>query len=332
METAIIINNALGQLEHHTGLKAKWHPGGPKELDGKIDFRYNNQLHTVFIEVKKELRNHQLPQLEELKKNYQPLMVVAEYIFPKIKEELRKKGIAYLETNGNLYYKQGDTFLWLDGQKAMLTGKAKKGRAFTKTGLKLVFHFLLNEHLVNVTYREIARRTGIGFGNVNFIMTDLKEQGFLLAIDKQTYKLVNKKELLNKWMEGYEQKLKPALLIGTFRFLKEEDFMNWKRLPLQNMKTWWGGEPAGDLFTNYLKPEELTLYTTEKKNELIRHYRLIPDEKGKIKAYQKFWQYDEVNDNVVPPLLIYIDLMNKGDRRCTETAQKIYDAQLQNQF
>jgi len=32
--------------------------------------------------------------------------------------------------------------------------------------------------------------------------------------------------------------------------------------------------------TNYLRPGELTLYTLEKRNELIQHYRLIPDPAG----------------------------------------------------
>ena len=30
--------------------------------------------------------------------------------------------------------------------------------------------------------------------------------------------------------------------------------------------------------------------------------------------------------------LAYTDLINKGDRRCTETAQKIYDEYLQDKF
>jgi hypothetical protein len=143
---------------------------------------------------------------------------------------------------------------------------------------------------------------------------------------------VNKKELLNKWMDGYEVKLKPDLLIGTFRFLNVEDFLNWKTLPIQGKKTWWGGEPAGDLLTNYLRPGELTLYTIEKRNELIQRYRLAPDEKGNVRVYQKFWQYDDTKESVVPPLLAYADLMNTGDRRCIETAQKIYDDYLRDKF
>ena len=107
---------------------------------------------------------------------------------------------------------------------------------------------------------------------------------------------------------------------GTFRFLKEEDFTNWKKLLIRNGKTWWGGKPAGDLFTNFLRPAELTLYTTDTRNELIKNYRLIPDEKGNVNAYKKFWQHDGVNDKVVPPLLVYADLVNTNDRRCMETA------------
>jgi hypothetical protein len=43
------------------------------------------------------------------------------------------------------------------------------------------------------------------------------------------------------------------------------------------------------------------------------------------------WEHDEV-DTVVNPLLAYADLITKGDRRCTETAQKIFDEYLQDKF
>jgi len=44
-------------------------------------------------------------------------MVIAGQIYPKMKEELRKENIAYLETNGNVFYKGKDLMLWIDGQK-----------------------------------------------------------------------------------------------------------------------------------------------------------------------------------------------------------------------
>ncbi len=327
-----IIHIALENLQKHAGITGKWDEHGPTELDGQVEMMVENHPIKFNTEIKQELRIHQLPKIIDQAKRFGPLMVVANRIFPKIKEELRHHGIAYLETNGNIWIKQNGILLWLDVQKPLRDIKEKSNRAFTKTGLKVVFHLMLHEKDVNLPYRDIANITEVGLGNINYVITGLKEMGFLLKLNKDEYKLVNKMALLDKWITAYGERLKPALQTGTFRFLKEEDFANWKTLPLRNGKTWWGGEPAGDLFTNYLRPGELTLYTVETRNELIKNYRLIPDDSGKVKVYKKFWHYEEVHDNVVPPLLVYADLMNTGDRRCTETAQKIYDEFLQNKL
>lgn len=138
---------------------------------------------------------------------------------------------------------------------------------------------------------------------------------------------------MQKWIGAYEANLKPGLLIGKFRFVKEDDFLHWQKLQLQNDKTWWGGEPAGDILTNYLKPLELTLYTKENRNELIKKYRMVPDTNGNIKIYKAFWyQQNEKNEKTVHPLLVYADLINTGDQRCLETAQKIYEQYLQDKL
>ena len=108
--------------------------------------------------------------------------------------------------------------------------------------------------------------------------------------------------------------------------------MVWKDLELDTTKTVWGGEPAGDLLTNYLKPEEFTLYTDESRTELIRNYRLIPDDKGRIEIYEKFWKDNGSKQETAPPLIVYADLMGNSDRRSIETAQKIYDEYLQTQL
>lgn len=327
-----IIDIALENLQKNAGITGRWEENGPRGLDGLLDIVVENQNIRLNIEIKSELRNHQLPAIMEQAAQYGNLMVVANNIFPKIKEELRKNKIAYLETNGNIWLQKNGILLWVDTQKPVNEIKNKGNRAFTKTGLKVVLHFLLQEQDINLPYRDIAAITGVGLGNVNYIMTGLKEMGFLVKMDKKQYKLINKKELLEKWMTAYAERLQPALKIGTFRFLKDEDFLNWKSLRLQNNKTWWGGEPAGDLLTNYLRPAILTLYTTETRNDLIKNYRLIPDEKGNVKVYKKCWYYDEVNEIIAPPLLVYADLMNVGDRRCMETAQKVYDELLQDRL
>ena len=335
---AQIVELALKSLQRNTGITGTWKPTGIKELDGQLELKLNNKTIKLNAEIKRELRRQNLPQIGVLSEQFDPLMVVAQYIFPKIKEELREKGIAYLETNGNIFLKQQDNFIWLELQKALPPQVEKMSRAFTKTGLKVLFYFLLNEDLLNLPYREIATLTDVALGNINYVISGLKEQNFLLKLSQHQYKFQNKKELFEKWITAYEKRLKPTLEIGTFRFVKPDDFFNWQNLPLNPEKTLWGGEPAGDLLTHYLKPAKLTLYTTEEKNELIKNYRLVPDPRGNVKVYQKFWKEENVytnhteQDTVVPLMLVYADLINTNDRRCIETAEKVYEQYLQNKF
>ena len=92
------------------------------------------------MEVKKELRQHQLNAILNRTRTDRPLIIVANQIFPTIKENLREHNIAYLEANGNVYIKHEDVLIWIDGNKPLQEAKDKTNRAFTKTGLKTVFH------------------------------------------------------------------------------------------------------------------------------------------------------------------------------------------------
>ena len=326
---------ALVNLQRTVQIKGKWidiaQNKASNGLNGQIEFVINQNPVKFNAEVKNNLRAINLPLIYKLAKEKAPLIIVADLIFPKIKEELRNHNIAYLEANGNIWLKNGETLLWIDANKTLPVEKEKINRAFTKTGLKVVFDFLRNETLINAPYREIALQTGVALGNVNYILNGLKEKGFLLKIDKDRYELTNKKELLTTWIIKYAEKLKPELEIGTFRFLRNNDFVNWKKVPLKKGKTWWGGEPAGNILTQYLKPAELTLYTLETRNDLIKHYKLIPDPTGNVKVFKKFWKDDDA-ENTVPALLVYTDLINTGDHRCIETAEKIYDEFFKEKF
>jgi len=334
MQQEEIVHTALENLQAHALIKGNWKRPASAETDGKIEFIIENQKLTFDIIIKKELQSHQFQQIINLSRQYPSFLLVAARLLPKTKEQFRQLNIAYLEANGNIYLKHDRFFVWIEANKPLVIQVNKEGRAFTKTGLKVVFEFLLDETWLNKPYRQIAKYTGTAIGNVTNILKGLKQEGLLLPLTKKEYSFRDKEILIKKWATAYDTKLKPSLKIGTFRFLKEADFINWKNLPLQPGKTWWSGEPAGDLYTNYLRPAELTLYTTETRNELVKNYRMIPDEKGNVKVYKKFWQYvdNEENTNVVPPLLAYADLINTHDRRCIDTAQKIYDACLQNKL
>lgn len=324
-----IISQTLENFQTATQIQALWIRSGFKELDGKLRLNIENEIFDFNVEIRNELRGHLLPKIYEFNQKYQPFILIAYRLYPEIKKQLREHNIAYIEANGNVYFKEWNKWFWIDANTPLKPEQNNRNRAFTKTGLRVLFEFLNSPELINHTYRQIAEYTGTSVGNITHIINGLKEENLILSIDKNTFKLQDFQKVLSKWAEAYQYNLKPLLKIGSFRFLKENDFNNWPSIELKKDVTQWGGEPAGDILTNYLNPAELTIYTEESRSELIKNYALIPDVNGKVQVYQKFWKSG--SDGItVPPVLVYADLINQNDRRCTETAEKIYEQYLQN--
>lgn len=328
LKEADIVQTALEHLKNTAALKGKWIPVPPGKAnghDGKVDILFADKKETLFVEVKKELRHHHIAALAKQARQYAPFMLIAYKIFPAIKEELRKHNIAYLDGAGNIYLKTPRHYIWIDGQKDFPAAADPVNRAFTKTGLKVVFQFLIQDELLNAPYRLIADTAGTALGNINLVIGGLKEQGFVKNLDDKRLMLVNKAKLLERWVTAYGERLKPGLHMGNFRFMRPVDEQNWNDIAFKAKDTMWGGEPAADILTQFLQPQVWTIYTTETKQDLIRNYRLVPDPQGNIHVYKKFWKITQLNKNIVPPLLIYADLINSGDPRNIEVAQRVFD-------
>lgn len=260
-------------------------------------------------------------------------MIVAERIFPALKEKLREHKISYLDGAGNIYVQNAGNYLWLDGRKGIDQVKPVTNRAFTKTGLRTVFYILWKEEAINMPYRTLAKVTGVALGNIKNIILGLQQTGFILQLNEKEMVLQNKRALLERWLAGYKETLKPLLLIGKYKLNKPTDFNDLSHFPVKASETVWGGEPAAELITNYLNPKELTIYTNEPRNVLMQKWRLIPDLDGNVQFYEKFWQDDEhLQVSVAPALLVYADLIITGDPRNIEAAERIYNEHLKYEY
>jgi hypothetical protein len=311
-----IIHIALDNLRHNTGIEGFWKKTAL--LDGGLELTVNGQQYHFVVEIKQEVRAHQLGQIEDYFQRYGNLMLVANRIFPKIKEELRQKEIPYLEANGNIFLKKGKLFMFVDTQKPLQIEKNKGNRAFTKTGLKVLFYLLQHKEAINLTQRELAEKVRVGLGNIPQVIDGLKETGYLIPLNNKTYVWENRKALLERWIAQYATVLRPKLVKERYA-LKGQ----WQDLALDNHKTLWGGEPAADMLTNHLRPENFLIYTQEDRMDLIKNYQLMPVKNGEIEVLDMFWKQEK--GETVPPLLVYADLMLEGGKRNKETAEKIYN-------
>jgi hypothetical protein len=323
-----IISHALQSVSVIQGMQASWEYATPNEVDGCLNLVINTNVYVLNALVKKEIRIQTLDKLIHFNEIYSPFIVVAARISPKIKIQLQQNNIAYLEANGNIYLNNNSNFILIDSNRPLQLEEKFKSRVYTKTGLKVVFEFLNNKDLIHLPYRQIALNTNTAVGNVANILKGLKEEGFVLQLTNHEISFKNKNKLLEKWINAYENNLKSSLKVGNFTFIDETRFYNWKSLPLTERLTFWGGEPAADILTNHLRPEKLTLYTTETRNELMKNYRLVPDLNGKVEVYKRFWSESSFlnnHKNCAPALVVYADLTTSDDKRNRETAKLIYE-------
>ena len=329
MKEENIIHTAIENLKRTTGYNATWKENSTGEFDGDLTITIHGRKLAFVVEVKQEYRFHQIEEVINRDRDGRPLMIIAVRLFPRIKEHLRKNHIAYIETNGNVYIEENDTLIRIDGQKPIQTGKEKTNRAFTKTGIKLLFLYLTNPEWINRPYRDIAKKAKVALGTIPAVNEALKKLGYLVKMDEKTQILVNKEELIKRWAVAYAEELKPKIKLGNF-MLDIERANNWKDIDFIDQNTVWGGEPAADILTNYLNPEKFTLYTVMNTTTLIRNQYLLPQENGQVEVYEKFWNFQVGNQKTAPPLIVYADLINTNDNRNIETANMIYEQYLKN--
>lgn len=311
-----IIHTAIKNLTKTTGIKARWTKNGP--LDGVTYFHIDDKKLRCITEIKRELRQYQVHQMEDYNYIHKNLLVVAERIFPKIKERFRDKGIAYLEANGNIYINNDEIYLFVDTNAPYKIRNEKSNRAYTKTGLKVLFHFLLDPELINRTHREIAETVDVGLGNIPQIIDGLKETGYIIALDKRNYVWENKKDLIHRWINAYATELRPKTVIGRFQVPE-----NWRQIRLNANTTVWGGEPAADILTNYLRPEKYILHTKENTIDLMKRYKLVPNDNGNLEIHEMFWNNE--GTATAPPILVYAELILEGGKRNEEVAKRIFN-------
>jgi hypothetical protein len=322
MEEREIVCQAIENLQKVTQINGEY--SRSQALDGILRLHINGEDYKFEAEVKRELRAHQFEDIRRLRNLHPNLILVAKRLFPKVKEELRQLDIPYLEANGNFYFQRNGVHILIEANKAIKTNKETGNRAFTKTGLKVLFHFLLDKQLINHAQRRIASETGVALGNIPQVIAGLKETGNLLPLNHNHYVWESRKALLDRWITEYDTQLKPSLFKGRYRFRTD-----WNLVQLDPEDTLWGGEPAADRLTNHLRPEQITVYTKLTTQAMVRKYQLLPDARGNVQLYTAFWgdafPIENATNDTVHPILIYADLMITGDKRSRETAEIIFN-------
>jgi hypothetical protein len=322
-----ILDEAINSLRRYTQIQAIVKDGRLRR-DAILEIAKEEFVVETKPEITKGNKGIVLAQLKEVsRENNLPIILLTKYIPTEIAKEYVNEGVYYLDVAGNCNIRQNNLVLLVEGKKIERAAKVNQPRAFQEAGIKLIFLFLVDPAKAQLTYRELAELANISLGSVGTIMQELIDLNFILKT-KQTLKLKNTKELLNRWITAYHDVLRPRLLMKQMRFVRPESYNNWKEIDLNQPDgvAFWGGEPKASLLTNYLHPGIFTIYTY-RNWQSFKDIGLVPDETGNVEVLAIFWGPQTCMG--IPPVLIYADLMSSGSDRNIETANMILKNELQ---
>jgi hypothetical protein len=323
-----ILDEAINNLLGYTQIQAIIKDGRLKH-DAILEIAGEEFVIEIKPEISKGNKGIMLSALKEISRenNSLPVLLVTKYIPAEIAREYVAEGINYLDVAGNCYIRQHNLWLLIEGKKIGRTARVNQPRAFQEAGLKLIFQFLVNPENTQLTYRNLALQANISLGSVATVMQELIDLNFILKT-KQTKKLKNTKELLNRWITAYHDVLRPRIFMKQMRFLKNDSYIKWKDIDLHlpDGQAYWGGEPAANLLNGYLHPGLFTIYT-DRNWQSFKDIELVPDENGKVEILEMFW--GRLTYVGVPPVLVYADLMSSGSDRNIEAANMIFTNELQ---
>jgi len=252
-------------------------------------------------------------------------ILMADFVNPVMAEKLRKRSIAFVDCAGNLSIKNRQINEYVKGKKlSKLRSQRVRGRAFNPAGLKLIFALFNQPRFLNSSYRDISNKVNIALGSVGPVMDDLYASGYIL--DDGERRLVNKKRLFERWVDGYLEKLRPRQILTCYTC---DDKKWWQTADPEKFHGLWGGEVIIARPTPFMMPENITLYFSSdaKHREFAEHYGLKQDDDGEICVYKSFWSPSYAGDNNIDginPMIIYADIVDSINPGSWDVAKTFY--------
>jgi len=254
-----------------------------------------------------------------------PAILFADFINPVMAGKLRRRGVSFVDCAGNASIKNKRFNFYVKGKKSLqLRSKRVRGRAFNAAGLKLIFAIFNQPQFLHASYRDISNKVNIALGSVGPVIDDLYASGYIL--DEGERRLVNKKRLYERWVDGYLEKLRPKQIMACYT---NENENWWKKANPADFYGLWGGEVVVAKSTPFMAPETISLYfsSDKKQKEFADYYGLREDVEGEICMYRNFWSPSYAGDDNadgLSPMIVYADIVDAINPGSWDVAKTFY--------
>lgn len=253
-------------------------------------------------------------------------ILLAPYVPRRIGQHLAAQGANYINLEGNCHVRLGDRYIALvEGR--LPERKELEGRGLRAAGYQVLFVVLAKPELLNEGIVKIADLAGVGKSTVADTLKKLEQEGLVPTLQNRR-RLVNPRAVLDRWLVGYANAVRPRLLIGRYRTedLDPSGLEHRIEKVFGTDAAWaWGGGAAAMRLTQHYRGETTIVHLANPAPDLPRRLRAQRDATGPLvllKAPGRL-AFDGAVPRTVHPLLVYTELLTSGDDRARETALEI---------
>ena len=244
-------------------------------------------------------------------------------------QHLQEQGVLFVDRQGNCNIALGDAYVArVEGKR--LTQRTPRGQTSMRAaGYKVLFALLAEANLVEAPLRTIADRAGASRQAASDSLARLVEAG-LVDKHKDAHRWVphRKRSALERWLVGYADVLRPALLVGSFRTPNATPDKLEQRIleAAGTTRSWrWGGCAAGFRLTGHYRGERTVLHVDELTSEFRRALKAIPDAHGPLVILRIPGPAALIGatENTVHPLLVYAEMLVEANEPAREAAGEV---------
>jgi hypothetical protein len=189
--------------------------------------------------------------------------------------------------------------------------------------------------LLNTSTRNLAQTSGVSLGTASNVLRRL-EQDRILVRTKSRRHLVRRDDLVERWIAGYAETLRPLLFAGRFQAVDRDPSALEDRVAsaLGPDDTWaWGGAAAAFRLTRHYRGDETVLHVGAAARDLPQRLEALPHPAGQliVLGVPGPLAFSGNAPRTVHPVLIYTELILTGSDRAREAAAEIRDRFLRSQ-
>lgn len=254
-----------------------------------------------------------------------PVLLFARYVPAPSAEKLIQAGINFVDLAGNMHLTLDNDYV-----RTVLGNKESRGhsdRILTPSRIQMLFVLAAEPESASWTVRDLADASGVSKSNAAKIRQQFIAEG-VLSPHKGNLAIRDMKGLEQQLLNGYEQALRPKILIGRFRAQETTDKLlleTFKRVFKEASVAWsLTGGPAVSLLQHFYKGVEMPVFVDRLTDDVQRRLRVLPDRTGPIifmRSFGSLTRWKKIQGaEIAHPWLIFTELMLSQDPRAHEAA------------